>query len=132
MLFFRKRKQTFNPYLKKIPNVRSLPFKVININEAAENIINKNLTGLVIIDVRSNREYNIAHVKGAINIPINNINKDNKNLPQNKDTKIIIYCSSGNLAVKGAYLLSYMGYNNIYIWEGGSINSMIPKNLVIG
>ncbi len=131
MLFFRRRKKRYNPYLNKIPKERNIPFKTITIDEAAENIINRKLTGLVILDVRSRREYMLAHVKGAINIQINDLNKWNKNLPEDKETKILIYCSSGHSAIKAAYLLSYLNYTNLYIWEGGSINSMISKKLVI-
>lgn len=129
MSIFKRRKIKCNPYLKKLPQERFIPFKKISLNEAAEMIINKNLTKIVIIDVRTKREYDVAHIKGAINIDINCLKNSTYSL--DKNSKILLYCNSGNAAIKAAYLLYYMGYSKIYIWEGGSINSMISYNLVV-
>ena len=129
MFHFRKRKKMCNPYLKKVPQERYIPFKKISIREAVEMILNKNITNTTIIDVRTKREYNVAHIKGAINIDVNDLNNNTYNLDYN--SKILLYCNSGAKAIKAAYLLSYIGYNRIYIWEGGSIHSMIKYNLVV-
>ena len=46
----------------------------------------------VIIDVRGTDAYNMAHIKGAIDIPLSKLeNKDFKGLP--KDKRIIAYCT---------------------------------------
>ena len=128
MFNFRRKKKRINPYLKKIPEERFVPFRIIKVKEAAEMISNKNLTDLIILDVRTRREYNIAHIKESINIDINFLK--NYTYLLDKNYKILLYCNSGNKAVKAAYLLYYMGYDKLFIWEGGSINSMIPFNLV--
>lgn len=46
----------------------------------------------VIIDVRGTDSYNLSHVKGALDIPLNNLEMGNfKGLP--KDKRIIAYCT---------------------------------------
>ena len=46
----------------------------------------------IIVDVRTEDEYNEGHVKGAINIPYDTIDK---NVDLDKDKTILVYCKSG-------------------------------------
>ena len=71
---------------------------------------------LVIIDVRTNEEYKMGHIKYSINIPVENIDKIN----YRKDTKIILYCRSGNRSNQAAIKLRDLGYQNIF--DMGGIN----------
>lgn len=71
---------------------------------------------VVIIDVRTNEEYKEGHIKNSINIPVDNIEKIN----YRKDTKIILYCRSGNRSNQAALKLKNLGYENIY--DMGGIN----------
>lgn len=71
---------------------------------------------LVIIDVRTNEEYKEGHIKNSINIPVDNIEKIN----YRKDTKIVLYCRSGNRSNQAALKLKSLGYENIY--DMGGIN----------
>lgn len=61
----------------------------------------------VIIDVRSNEEYNQQHVKGAINIPYTEINE---NISIDKDKVIFVYCKSGNRSGIAYSTLKDLGY----------------------
>ncbi len=45
----------------------------------------------VFIDTRGEESYNVEHVKGSLNIPLNSMETRYKELP--KDKKIIAYCS---------------------------------------
>ena len=71
---------------------------------------------LVIINVRTNEEYKEGHIKNSINIPVDNIEKIN----YRKDTKIVLYCRSGNRSNQAALKLKSLGYENIY--DMGGIN----------
>jgi phage shock protein E len=56
-------------------------------------MIDRNETGLVIIDSRSQSQYEDAHIKGAISIPLDVMEK-NPELPGvQKDARIVFYCS---------------------------------------
>jgi len=58
-------------------------------------ILDKDNSSLVLIDVRTPEEFNSRHIKGAINLDINHetFTTKIKNLDPNK--KYIVYCRSG-------------------------------------
>ena len=61
----------------------------------------------VIIDVRTESEYNDSHIVGSINIPYDEI--DNRvNLDREKT--IFVYCKSGNRSSKAFKKLTDLGY----------------------
>lgn len=66
----------------------------------------------ILIDVRSKEEYSKGHLNGSINIPHDRILEGIK--MYSKDTKIILYCSTGNRSKIASNLLVSMGYSNIY------------------
>ena len=79
----------------------------------------KQLNGAAIIDVRNNREYNEGHIKGSINIPEYEIDKKIVNIIKNKNTTIVLYCSSGWRSVNAYKKLKCMGYNQVFNLYGG-------------
>lgn len=73
-----------------------------------------------IIDVRMRYEYDLSHIKGAINIPLDEIVEFKKVYPD-KNEIYVIYCQSGNRSGQAKKKLEAMGYTNIY--DYGSINN---------
>lgn len=74
----------------------------------------------IILDVRSQEEYNEKHIPGAIVVPNETIGtKDIPELPD-KDQMILVYCRSGNRSKQAAEKLKALGYTNIV--EFGGIN----------
>lgn len=75
--------------------------------------------GAQIIDVRSRDEYSSGHVKGSINIPLNelasSVNKIKKNVP------LITCCASGMRSASAKSTLKSMGYNDVHN-GGGWVN----------
>jgi rhodanese-related sulfurtransferase len=56
-------------------------------------MINRNEPGLVIIDSRSQSQFEETHIKGAISIPLSEM-EQNPELPKvQKDAKLVFYCS---------------------------------------
>ena len=70
--------------------------------------------GAIIIDVRTIEEYNEKHIKGAINIPLDEIEYNIKSEIPSLDTKIIVYCRSGNRSNMARNTLLKIGYTNVY------------------
>ena len=67
-------------------------FGIVTSAELKE-MIDRNEPGLVIIDSRSQNQYEEAHIKGAISIPLQEM-EQNPELPKaRKDAKIVFYCS---------------------------------------
>lgn len=56
-------------------------------------MIDRNEPGLVLIDSRSRREYEEAHIKGAIIIPLSEMEQDSTLPKVPKDAKLVFYCS---------------------------------------
>lgn len=79
----------------------------------------KVLQGAVIIDVRSNQEYNEGHIQGAINIPEYEIvNTIQKEIPK-KNQLIIAYCQYGGRSKEAVDFMRKIGYTNVYNLYGG-------------
>ena len=68
------------------------------------------------------------HIKNAINIPVDEIEKNIFTYDQN--TPIMIYCSSGARSKTAMQILNNLGYNNIYIWEYGALATFPYKNML--
>ncbi len=64
----------------------------------------------LIIDVRTKDEFNEKHIKGAQNIPLDEINS----IKEKKDKQIIVYCQSGNRSITAAKKLIDLGYTKVY------------------
>ena len=75
----------------------------------------------IILDVRTQEEYETAHIPGAICIPNETIGtEDIPELPD-KAQLILVYCRSGNRSKQASEKLAKQGYTNII--EFGGINS---------
>ena len=80
--------------------------------EIAKHLIN---CGAKVLDVRTETEYKLGTVKGAINIPGSNISENTvSNKDINKDNIIITFCNSGTRARKAADKMIKLGYKNTF------------------
>ena len=73
---------------------------------------------VIIIDVRTEDEYNTSHIKNAILIPNETIGNEKLKEVSNLNQKIIIYCRSGARSKKAAMKLINIGYKNVYDMGG--------------
>lgn len=73
--------------------------------------------GMVLIDVRSGREYEKGHIPGAVHVPLSEIGDRIKKLK--KDKELVVYCRSGNQSIWAIKRLMGMGYKNLYNLKGG-------------
>ena len=72
---------------------------------------------VIIVDVRTQEEYNEGYIENAILIPNESISGAPSELPD-KDAVILIYCRSGNRSKQAADKLVALGYTNIYDFGG--------------
>lgn len=74
--------------------------------------------GFVILDVRTQEEYDEGHVPGAILIPNTEIeNRAEEELPDNAQL-ILVYCRSGRRSKLAAQILADLGYTNVKEFGG--------------
>lgn len=83
-----------------------------------------------ILDVRTENEYKLMRIKGAINIPVNMLGGNVQSILPNKMECILVYCSCGPRAAQAVQILKNMGYTNLCIWEGAGINNFKYKDII--
>jgi len=97
--------------------------------EQLEKTLQKQDTPLV-IDVRKKSEFDSEHVIGAINVPLNEINKHLAQFP--KDKPFVLHCAGGYRSMIAASILKQRGWNNFSDVIGGfkeiAAQTSIPKS----
>ncbi len=84
----------------------------VNYMEAKEKIIND---GAILLDVRSEEEYNVKHIDGASLLPLDKIDSDSiAAIVNDKNSPIIVYCKSGNRSHQALLKLQELGYSKVY------------------
>ncbi len=74
---------------------------------------------IVLIDVRSEEEYNALHIPGAVNIPLQHLTNNIEII--NTATQVITVCGkSGGRSAEAATLLRQMGFANTTFLCGGT------------
>ncbi|MFN8236868.1 MAG: rhodanese-like domain-containing protein [Chitinophagales bacterium] len=79
--------------------------------------------GAMIIDVRTKAEYQNGHIKGSVNIPLNNLSNHYSKLK--KDQPIITCCTSGIRSGQAKSILQSNGFKEVY--NGGGWMSLQSK-----
>ena len=77
--------------------------------------------GYIILDVRTQEEYDQGHIPGAIVISHEEIAEKAEKVLTDKDQLILVYCRSGRRSKLAAEALVELGYTNIKEF-GGIIN----------
>ncbi len=73
---------------------------------------------VIILDVRTEEEYNSGHIKGAILIPEPEITAKAGELLTDKEATLLVYCRSGRRSALAASALQELGYSTIYDFGG--------------
>jgi rhodanese-related sulfurtransferase len=76
---------------------------------------------IIILDVRTEEEYQEGHIDGAILIPDNEITETAESILTDKSATILVYCRSGRRSANASKELSELEYTNIY--DFGGINN---------
>lgn len=75
----------------------------------------------VILDARTQTEYDEGHIPGAILIPHDTVATAAENALPDRGQLILVYCRSGNRSKEASQALVDLGYTNVV--EFGGINS---------
>ena len=73
---------------------------------------------LVLLDVRTQAEYDSGHILNAINISHDEILEDPELLAEYKDSQMVVFCRSGVRAGKVIQLLESIGFEDIIDIDG--------------
>ena len=80
--------------------------------------------GAIILDVRSKGEFEGGHIKGALNIPVDQL-RNNFSKLKDKNKPIITCCASGMRSTSARSILISGGYTSVF--NGGGWNSLQNK-----
>ena len=81
--------------------------------------------GVVLLDVRTKEEFegtanpDYGTLKNAINIPVQELQKNIAALASYKDKEIIVYCSHSHRSPQACYILTQNGFPNVTNMAGG-------------
>ena len=74
--------------------------------------------GAMLIDVRSTEEYEQKHLEGALNYPYSVLDGFGDVAVPDKNTTIVVYCSTGKRSSQAKNLLETNGFDNVYYLGG--------------
>lgn len=78
-----------------------------------------NQSETLVIDLRTAADYKNGHIKGAKSAPLNDFAASVESFTSYKNNSVLIYCNSGNTAVRAIKLLKSAGFEKINNLEGG-------------
>lgn len=102
-------------YTPKLMNWNSDDYGDVTVSEASKLI--DETTGLVILDVRTQSEYDDGHIEGAILIPVDEL-PDRLDELDNGD-ELLVYCRTGNRSSTAVEILEDAGFDKIYHMNQG-------------
>lgn len=73
----------------------------------------------VVLDVRSISEFKDGHIVNAINIPLNGLGNNLKQLEKHRNKPIVAVCRSGSRSASACRLLRKQGFENAKNLRGG-------------
>ncbi|MBK1896557.1 rhodanese-like domain-containing protein [Chryseobacterium paridis] len=97
-------------------------YKYQTLDEGLPQLIKK---GAVILDVRTEKEYETGHINGSVNISLGTIRERYTELDPNKT--YITVCSHGLRSVKVEHILKEKGFKKVY---NGGAWSDLKKSLI--
>jgi len=98
-------------------NVANKPVKTLEVKGDKHHLdvanFNNGILGKVgkLVDIRTPKEYNAAHIPGSVMINYKNDNFKEEFLKLDKKVPVLIYCRSGGRSGRATKVLTKMGYN---------------------
>jgi phage shock protein E len=81
--------------------------------EAAKKILDED-NNSILLDVRTESEYNSKHIPNSKLIPVDELENRAEDELSDKNATIIVYCRSGNRSKTASKKLLDLGYQNVY------------------
>ena len=89
------------------------------------------LNDAILVDVRTEDEYNSGYIESSLNIDYFS-NEFSVNADKlDKNTPIILYCRSGKRSSMSANKISKLGFKEIYNLEGGILEWIEEGNVIV-
>ena len=103
-------------FLKIAEDARSR-VREVTVEEARQRLASQ--TGVQLIDVREDNEWNTEHALGATHLGKGIIERDIERTVPDKRAELILYCGGGYRSAIATDALQRMGYTNVFSMAGG-------------
>lgn len=84
----------------------------------------------LIVDLSDEASFSKAHIPGAINVLLGDVNEENKTLKKHRNSTIILVCKNGGVSNKAVRTLRQLGFEDLHVLNGGMM-SWTKENLPI-
>ena len=91
----------------------------IDVVTANNMITNGSYPNLIILDVRTQSEYNEGHLENAVLIPVTELESRIEEISQHKDSEIIVYCKIGGRSAQASSILDSNNFTKVFNVLGG-------------
>jgi cysteine synthase/rhodanese-related sulfurtransferase len=112
--------QLFDAMIENLKN----PYDSVAVNGLVEELAGA--AGPLVVDVRPAEQYADLHVSGSINLPQSELGQRAGELPQDRNSPIVMVCGIGKFSKHTTLYLKSMGYKNVRSLKGG-INEWVRK-----
>jgi sulfur-carrier protein adenylyltransferase/sulfurtransferase len=75
----------------------------------------------VLVDVRSDEEWKLAHIPGALHVPMSQVEERLPELVPDRSQPIVTYCATGNRSLRILPTLDELGYEDSVSMSGGIV-----------
>ncbi len=90
--------------------------KSVPVAEAVQLVNRENA---LVLDVRTEQEYDQGHILDSLNIPVGLLDQNIRQLGEDRDRPILLVCRSGQRSARAAQILKRHGFTRIYNLAGG-------------
>lgn len=104
------------PESSQTPTAPAAEYQTITAEQAKAMMAETN--DWVLLDVRTDEEFNESHIEGAILIPDFEVPSRIEEEIPDKDALILVYCRTGRRSALAAQEMANMGYTNVYDFGG--------------
>jgi molybdopterin/thiamine biosynthesis adenylyltransferase/rhodanese-related sulfurtransferase len=77
--------------------------------------------GALLLDVRSNEEWNVAHIPGALHVPMSEVEARLPELVPDRSRPIVTYCATGRRSLDILPTIDTLGYEDTVSMAGGIV-----------
>ena len=83
-----------------------------------------------LLDVRTPGEYQIVHIGGAYNVPLDTLGEHAREIRTNVTSPVVLICQSGQRARKAEEALKDAGMHNLHVLDSG-VNGWVAAGLPV-
>jgi len=105
--------------LATVPTAYGSPYTDINVATAYDMINNGSYPNLIILDVRTQSEYETGHLDNSISIPVTELENVFTQISFYKNNEIIVYDLSGVKSAQASSILDVNNFTKVYNMLGG-------------